>query len=258
MKKEIDFGVFYTCFTEYEAVSYSLEELYKLYPDIPVYLISDGGSDYSELESKFNGLKTSLEHDSRGLLIRLDTLSPEERTKYVKDSIITFMDRIERAIKYCNKEYLLIMEPDVLVRGKLHVYDENGHLFGSKVNHFEWTKDPINKILKEIPGSIEVTNFGLVPSLFRCETFLKVHKFFKENENYIDAFQSSHHCFCAYDLFLVVFFAALGYEEIFNVEIVECLRHHNWQNSGHPLVHQYREKYPKETYTGRHSINYNG
>jgi hypothetical protein len=68
----MDFGVFYTCYTEKKAVDYSLEILYGIYPNVPVYLISDGGEDYSDIKNKYSSrgfnLKTFLEEDSRGLI----------------------------------------------------------------------------------------------------------------------------------------------------------------------------------------------
>ena len=58
-----DFGVFYTCYKEKEAVEYSLATLFSVYPECPVYLVSDGGHDYSYLESKYPTLKTELEEE---------------------------------------------------------------------------------------------------------------------------------------------------------------------------------------------------
>jgi hypothetical protein len=52
-------------------------------------------------------------------------------------------------------------------------------------------------------------------------------------------------------------FAALGYDEIQNPELTECLRNPNWRNSGHPLLHQFREYYPTSNYSGRHSVSRN-
>ncbi len=43
-------GIFFSCFKEKKAVEYSLTELVKHYPDSPIYLVSDGGLDFSYLE----------------------------------------------------------------------------------------------------------------------------------------------------------------------------------------------------------------
>ena len=48
-----------------------------------------------------------------------------------------------------------------------------------------------------------------------------------------------------YDALYPVLFALVGEEETFWGDIVECFRNPNWRNTEHPLVHQYREHYPK-------------
>lgn len=254
---DLDFGVFYTCYTEMDAVSKSLELLHEIYPEIPVLLISDGGSDYSSLEDSYPNMKAELSHDSRGLIpkIRPETYRSEEIQKYMIESIFTFLERIDKAIEYCKKPYLLIFEPDVLVRGKLHI-DENAHLLGSRVNHYYWAKDQINEVFKEIPGSVPIEYYGAVPTIMKCETFMKVSTYFKNNPNFIKRFCEIDPAFANYDLFIPVLFSALGYSEQLNPELTECMRNPYWRNSQHPLLHQFREFYPKEGYDGRHSPNF--
>lgn len=253
MIKKLDFGVFFTCFTEFNAVEHSLDKLFSIYPEIPVFLISDGGDDYSKLENKFKGLKTSLEHDSRGGIPKINDsiyLNPENQ-KYMIDSIFTFLERINKSIDYCKKPYILIMEPDLLVRGELNI-EEDAHISGSKVNLYHWASERINKILSGIEGSIPVSHYGFL-AILKCESFKKVYDFFKKNPEYIKEFCQIDSQFSNYDIFLVVLFAAMGYELVENDEIVECLRDPMWRLSGHPLVHQFREHYPANNYTGRHS-----
>ena len=57
-------GFFYSVFTEKKAVEYSIESLRKYYPDSPIYLVSDGGLDFSYLQEKFENIQTSLEDDT--------------------------------------------------------------------------------------------------------------------------------------------------------------------------------------------------
>ena len=53
-------GVFFTCYTELEAVEYSIDLLETVYPDIPVYIVSDGGSDYSFISEKYKNISDSV------------------------------------------------------------------------------------------------------------------------------------------------------------------------------------------------------
>ena len=253
-KKELDFGVFYTCFTEYEAVEHSLDVLYSIYPEVPVYLISDGGSDYSKLSGKFKNAEFLLEYDSRGMVPKINStnwLEPEMQG-IMKDSIETFLERVKRAIEHCKKPYLLIMEPDVLVRGRLSI-EEDVDLLGSRVNHYHWAKDRVNLVLDRIPGSIHVSHYGATPAIFKSESFMRVYDFFKSNPSYIDEFCKIDSNFSNYDILITVMFAALGYDETPNPDLTECLRNPSWGSSPHPLLHQFRIHYPKDNYSGRHS-----
>jgi len=211
----MDFGVFYTCYTEKKAVDYSLEVLYGIYPDVPVYLISDGGSDYSDLEERYSSLgfnlKTHLEVDSRGLIptfAHREDFNTEEIQQKVFDSVITFIERIKRAIDYSKKEFLLVMEPDVLVRGKI-----------------------------SNPGNHKLLGSRVLRKLCRADRR-----------------------FANYDFMFAVLFALIGIPESINDEIVECFRNPHWETTWHPLVHQYRAKYPLSTdgYDGTHIVNKNG
>jgi len=260
----MDFGVFYTCYTEKKAVDYSLEVLYGIYPEVPVYLISDGGDDYSDLEKKYSGLgfniKTYIEEDSRGLIPTFGhrgDFHTEEIQKAVLSSVMTFMERVKRAIDYNKKEFLLVMEPDVLVRGK--ITNSNKHkLLGSRVN--SGMTDEIRDIVRNYPGSIDVNTWGITPAIFECSSFLNVYDIINDDNLLLKKLCYSDRRFANYDFMFAVLFALIGVHESINPEIVECFRNPHWENSWHPLVHQYRAKYPlsSEGYNGTHIINNNG
>ena len=251
----INFGVYYTCYTETNAVEYAVDTLKSVYHDCPVYLVSDGGSDYSFLSERYSDVVTKREYDSRGFIptISEETFRFPENQKLIKDSILTFMKRLNDAIDYCQTEIMLIMEPDVLVRNKLHYFPEKAHLLGSRINNGLSTG--LRRIVATVPGSIDVNTWGATPALLRSSTFKKIHKFLLENEKILDKLIYSEHRLANYDVLLSVIFALVGAEEVFNPEIVECLRNPSWKTSHHPLVHQFREKYPRKSdgYTGRHA-----
>ena len=49
-----------------------------------------------------------------------------------------------------------------------------------------------------------------------------------------------------YDALLSILFGFIGVEEEFNPDITECFRNPNWENSSHPLLHQFRKYYPSK------------
>lgn len=254
-------GVFYTCFTETKAVEYSLDELYKIYPSIPVYLISDGGADYSFLETKFKDktLKTLLLEDSRSFIPKITNknfLTPDIQ-KYMVQSSTEFIERIYQAILFCNSENLLIMEPDVLVRGKLNI-SENSKFLGSRVN--TGLSPEIQKYLHNMAGAKNINCWGATPAIFKSKYFLDIYTLIKSNDNLIPTLCSLESRFCFYDVMLAVLFALIGIEEEYNDDIIECFRDKNWETSSKPLVHQYRAKYPLSVdgYKGTHILHENG
>jgi hypothetical protein len=260
----MDFGVFYTCYTEKKAVDYSLEVLYGIYPEVPVYLISDGGEDYSDLGNRYTSrgfnLKTYLEFDSRGLIptfAHREDFHTEEIQKNVFDSVMAFLERVKRAVDYSGKEFLLVMEPDVLVRGKIS-NPENHKLLGSRVN--TGMSDQIRDVVRSYPGSIDVNNWGITPAIFECSAFLKIYEIIENDRDLLRRLCLSDRRFANYDFMFAILFALVGIPESINSEIVECFRNPNWETTWHPLVHQYRAKYPlsAEGYDGTHIVNKHG
>lgn len=254
----MEFGVFYTCFTEINAVDYSIEILKSVYPNVPIYLVSDGGSDYSFLEKKYTNIKTNLEYDSRSFIPKLgDNFKEFEIQKQIKKSILTFLDRTNRAIDYCNKEYLLVMEPDILVRGKIS-NPSNAKLLGSRIN--KGLSNELKDILKKYEKGIPIDVWGATPVIFHSETFKIAYENLLKNDELLNELCKSEKRLSNYDILYPVLFATIGIEETSNPEIVECFRNYNWETSSHPLVHQYRAKYPlkKDGYNGTHANHING
>lgn len=247
-------GVYFTCFTEVEAVEYALKELYRVYPDIECLLVSDGGADYAFLEASYPHLKTILDYDSRGFVpyIRLENYQEREMEDKIVDSAMEFLRRVRRAMDHSNKDYLLIMEPDALVRGPLSM-PYAAHVTGSLVNELPFPE--LQAELMKHPLGIMVPRYGATPTILRSATFRVVHDYVLSDPHVLRRLSRGCHTFANYDILLPVVFALMGYPEVFDPQIVECLREADWEICGRPLVHQHRILYPKpgSTYTGRHA-----
>lgn len=253
----MNFSVFYTCYTEVKAVSYSISTLKSVYPDCYIYLVSDGGSDYSFLEKEYNNIKCNLEYDSRGFIPKIsDDYKSDVMQEKIKQSILTFLDRTNRAIEYGQKDYLLVMEPDIIVRGKLtNPYHQK--LLGTRINN--GLSQDLQNVLKQ-NGGIPIDTWGATPAIFHSESFKVAYTNLLNNTNLLNDLALSEKRLSNYDILYPVLFATIGIEESFNPEIVECYRDYNWMNTQHPIVHQYRAKYPlsSEGYNGTHINHHNG
>ena len=51
----------------------------------------------------------------------------------IKKCTLAVLNRLESAINYCKTDYILMMDPDTLVRGKLNI-SEGVKLLGSRIN----------------------------------------------------------------------------------------------------------------------------
>ena len=239
-------GFFFSCFTEKKAVEYSLSELVKHYPDSPIYLVSDGGLDYSYLEQNYKNIFTSLEEDTMSETFKItgefDTGNFREPhyQKVIKKCAFAVLDRLKRSIDFCKTDYILMLDPDTLVRGTLNI--PNGvKLLGSRVN--SGMPSGVKEILKTIKGAKVIDRWGATPAIFEVETFLKALEYLESNIEIFDKFSNSFYAMYAHDVLLPILFALIGEEETFNPDIIECNRDPSWRSKSNPLVHQFKDFY---------------
>lgn len=235
-------GFFFSCYKENRAVENSLSELRKHYPDNPIYLVSDGGSDFNYLKDSYDNLFVSLEEDTMSSTFNITDQNWREEVHQnaIRQATYAVLNRLERAIEYCQTDYILMMDPDALVRGQLNI-PEGVKLLGSRVN----TGLPVELqvVLSRIPGAKVINCWGATPALFETKTFIDSWSRLKASPEVMDAFIDSFYAIYAHDVLLPLVFALVGEEETFNPDIVECNRNPNWRNTTQPLVHQFKEFY---------------
>jgi len=243
-------GFIYSVFKEKKALDYSIKNLRIHYPEEKIYLISDGGLDYTYLENEYTNLTTSLEEDTMSETFKItgDYITGNFRQEYyqevIKKCAYTVLDRVTRAIEYCNyPDWVVMCDPDCLIRGKLNFSDE-GKILGTRINCC--LPDGYRNILDSIDGAVPISRWGASPCVFEVKTFLNALEKFRyldTTENLLDRLCEEFYALYAHDVLFPTLFALVGEEEIFNPDVVECTRNPNWRNTNHPLVHQFREYY---------------
>ena len=247
-----DIGFVYNCvFKQKKAFEHSVESIRKVYPESKIYVVSDGGLDYTYMEDQYDDLKVSLEEDTVSDTKKLsgDNFKAPELQKIIKNGMSATLRRLEAGIEFCgNPEWICMTEPDVLIRGRIS-HPEGAKLLGTRVN-YAWNTDQcldffmgMNELSSQIEGSIPVLRWGAVPVILHTETFLKALKVYKDNFEILDKWTEHHYNPGAFDLFIDLIFALVGEPEVFSDEFTECLRNPQWYTSHHPIVHQYREYY---------------
>tara|TARA_Y100001934_G_scaffold282426_1_gene396130 strand:- start:1418 stop:2311 length:894 start_codon:yes stop_codon:yes gene_type:complete len=258
--EDITVGFIYNCvYKQRNAFEYGLRSIRNLYPDSPIYIVSDGGYDYQYLEDEIGNLKYEMGLDTMGPYkkVDIDNFIQEEHQQSVKNNIAATVDRLEKGIEFCgNPDWIFMTEPDVLLRGKFSV-PKNAKLLGTRLNTAtmppalrldQWVE--FNKILCEIDTSIPIFRWGAVPPIFHTETYLKAIKIYKENFDVLTDITKVLYAVNCYDIIMPFFFSLVGEPEVFNSEITECLRNPNWKTSSHPILHQWRELYEQSDHYG--------
>jgi len=243
-------GFIYSVFKEKKALDYSIKNLRIHYPEEKIYLISDGGLDYTYLENEYTNLTTSLEEDTMSETFKItgDYTTGNFRQEYyqevIKKCAYTVLDRVTRAIEYCNyPDWMVMCDPDCLIRGQLN-FPDDGKILGSRINCC--LPEGYRNILNSIDGAISISRWGASPCVFEVSTFLRALEKFRyldTTEDLLDKLCKEFYAMYAHDVLFPTLFALVGEEETFNPDVVECTRNPNWRNTQHPLVHQFREYY---------------
>jgi hypothetical protein len=231
-------GFFFSCYKERDAVEFCIKNIRYYYPENPIYISSDGGYDFSDLcdkESKF-----SLYDDVLGYVNNPESKDADKLIGCCRE----FLNRIMEAAIYCNTEYIIYYEPDILLRGQISIPDDL-EINGSFANSIH-TKT-LNLIGKYNPNNLNL-NFGACGgSIIRVKSLLEVIQNTTDSilEDLINTDKRISNC----DYLLTVLFSLFNYKYSENIDFVEAKRYPNWESSTHSIVHQYHKNYIK---------NYNG
>ena len=239
---ELEVSFFYSVYDEKEAVEYSISKLREIYPNSAIYLVSDGGENFQYLEKKYNNLKSTYAEDTMTKTFEIDESNYlfEENQIVISKCVMSLLDRLDFAISFSKTEYMVMMDPDALIRGRLTI-PSNAKLLGSRIN--SGFPRRFRKILNDFPGGISINRWGATPAIFHVETFLRARTNLLSNWWIFEKLSKCFPAMYAHDVIMPVMFALIGEKEIFNSEITECFRDKNWQSNGKPLVHQYRLYY---------------
>jgi hypothetical protein len=237
-------GVMFTCYDEFEATRVSLNLLKQVYPDIKIRLFTESDLSFNVLEREIFNLKVSSENDtmSKYLGFTFEGYNPDKDYLVVKEAALAVISRIEESINFCETPYLLMMDPDAIVRDKLTI-PEGVSLLGCRANTHIWAIKKMNDVLESY-GGIRLSAWGATPAIFNTKDFLKAKDVILNEKGLLDDLCKSFYWFCAHDILLGAMFSLIGKEETFNPDILQCEWVPDWPYRKNPLLHQFRLYYP--------------
>jgi hypothetical protein len=224
MKK---FSVYHQCYKNKRATEFAISNFREYNPDVPYYLISDGGDDFSDIAKKYNCHFV---------------LAPENiGTNYLeKDKAKIYLNRIRDSFIYSNCEYALTMEDDVLCRGKLEI-EGDFNIAMSYVPGNKLRPHIFQKAVKKYNINPNIDWYGATGG-----TFLNRNIFFDyEKVKLVDQFMEEDFepTLGSIDQFIVMLYLVCGLDCSINESLGETHRTPNWQQSNLPLIHCYKEMY---------------
>jgi hypothetical protein len=243
VKNVTDIGIMMSCFDEVEAVSFAIQELRKFYPENKIFIFNESKEDYTFLLEEDKNIKIKNDEDTMSFYYQYPIhevyLFPEFQEK-IQKAVLTFLNRIYQTIEYTQGEYLLLMDPDVLIRGELNI-PSNINLLGSLRN--KGVPYDTKKVLESVEGAIIIDEWGATPGIFKVETFQKAYNKFISIPNLLPQLTESWSSFYAHDIIIPILFSLIGEREYLNTDFTECNSDPDWQTNKKKLVHHYKKYY---------------
>ena len=240
-------GVFFTCFNEIEATRMSLNYLKMQYPEIAIYLVCESDLSCKFLEREIPNLITHQVEDTQSSVLKLtfgDYTKPQQQAD-IKKALLAVVDRLTKAIEYAQSDYILMLDPDAIVRGQLTI-PENAGLLGCRGNTHVGAIQKLNDVLVK-HGGVPMAAWGATPAIFNTKDFLRAKEILLNTPNLVDELCQSFYWAFAHDILLGSMFSLIGKEEEMNPDIVQCEWNPNWHQTNCPLLHQFKQYYPKRT-----------
>lgn len=229
----MNFLVHHQCFKNKKATEYSLKSLLDYNPKTPYVLWSDFGDDYTQISKKY---KINYYYSDINVGYRY----------YDKNKAYELLSRIKKSCElYPKLPYVLWMEDDVLIKGKIKIDNNIQFSAGPDVgnrylgNVFEYL---CNKYDVNPNFNFYSTAGGTIMSsdVF-TNKFHILEKFLEEDYEYIINnlwTELPHH-----DIMIMTCHLICGKNYSVNPYHVELMRNSDWRNEKYTIVHGYKENY---------------
>lgn len=216
-------GVFFQCYRNLDATDKVLSEFRCHYPDATVWLISDGGDNASHIAQRH---RCNYWHDSH----------VGQPSKCVPEVLDAWLRRLLFVCHACQEPWVLILEDDVLIRGKMKTppFLLSGAGIGYKAMFARCQL--AREIRRDWPG-LDVSSWvGAGGTLMHRETGVVAMQHFLDDESYADWQAKTPRI--ASDIWLTFMFLRLGNQTGANPDVVEPHKKADWAKTDCAIAHQ--------------------
>lgn len=241
-------GAYFSAYKNKNATRFVIDSFKKNYPESPIFLISDGGDNFSEFSDHYEGLAYEW----------MDNILGNEENNYKKlpyeaFRMKSYWNRLKKAVDHCKSKYIMILEDDVLVNRRFSI-PESTNISGLSGPFLS------DRMISDILSSSGISSrrYGMCGgSVIRCNTFLEIYEsVISDIENNHDNFIESSEYFLlgATDANLVYHFAKRGFEyqeAHWLSQLADVATAGGTPNAmSYPVVHNYKEHYTRKTSNG--------
>lgn len=229
----MNFLVHHQCFKNKKATEYALNSLLEHNPNTPYVLWSDAGEDYTEISQTY---KVNYFYSDINVGYRY----------YDKNKAYELLNRVRKSCElYPNLPYVVWMEDDVLIKGKIKINSGTEFCAGPDVgnrylgNVFEYLCEKY----RVAPNFNYYSTAGgtIMSSGVFTEKFSILEKFLNEDYDYIVKnlwTELPHH-----DIMIMTCHLICGKKYSVNPYHVELTRNSNWTSNKFAIVHGYKDHY---------------
>jgi hypothetical protein len=230
----VEFGVFYQVYKNKNAVTFVLDNFRQHFPDNPIVLISDGGSDFSEHAEKYNCKFFMRENIYGNQENKYHPLYNAYRT-------IEWWKRQKLVCEETGQDYVMILEDDVFVKSSFNI-NPPFQLRGVRIGNYFTPR--MSEDVKASSG-IDASLYGMCGgSIYNAKTLLSIYDdVIMDIENNMDRMISedtkNYAMLGAVDANITYHFAKRGHK----YEVASWLGEVREGNIDRPVIHQWKQHY---------------
>lgn len=174
-----DFSCYYQVYKDANATRKVLTQFRKHHPDNPIYMVSDGGLDFSDIAKEFNctyqhsWLNIGYWSHMRSEVIEYRATNGAKGHTYGWncEEAMVYLDRFYQACIIGNKPYIMLLADDVFVNASIEINNDFGITYGVLNRYdFKALENKLNWL--DIPGKWCPKGWGMC-----CGNFINVDKF---------------------------------------------------------------------------------
>jgi hypothetical protein len=245
-------GAFFQTYKNKKATEFVLENYRKHYPDSPVTLISDGGSNFNEISEKYkcNYIHSFINLGQPGSQsVKINSDYPvNPRLAFNKEEAFVWLNRFYQACKYSvinNSDYILFLEDDVYIKNKItSLPSYYGFSCGENMDNI------INPILieyleKKYNMIFNVKYYACCGgAIFNAKVFVeKYYLILNFLDIEYDIIQNLDNRSGWLDLYMHIIYYLIGCKYEVNPQFVETWMNVPWNSEAYSIIHQYKNLY---------------